>query len=983
MKKTLFAVVAFLAVAVNPVRAELWMPSIFSSGMVLQSGRPVPVWGEADPGSTIGVSFNGQIKESVAATDGHWSVTLDALLVSMIGEAMTVTASSESQTKTFTDVVVGEVWLLAGQSNMGWTLADCDGGTEAAAVADYPWLRIFSQWPNQGACDEPARDVIGGQWNVCTPARASGLSGVGFFFVRALQEALPPSTPLALVNTQMGGTYAECWIDFQTLENTPSASPFLEKAANEIIPGVSDPDGFWGEDNFRRPSALYNGKVAPLQPFAIRGVIWYQGEGNSQNWLADGYGGTLSALVDSWRQQWGWADLPFLIVQLPRYNAGDWNDWPAVRAAQAQVARDLPGVELAVTIDCGAENQIHPPDKEPVGERLALLAQAKVYGQTVECSGPVFQSSEIKDGAVLVELAFADGMSFSGGIARGFEICRPDGQFVPAQAEIMYDGRVRISSPAVPSPIGARYGWFNWGEVSLVNTQGLPAAPFTWTSELVDPVEYIGLKPTNDGNLYAATNWIGGVLPTEANGLIGRVDGTEMPVGKTFWMPGITYDFALRQEGGLCVRNGDLNLRGGVTNATFLVPGRTLWEIDDAANDPSSHTNFSVTGNLVVWSHMGGGIELDLLRGCIEIGGTFRMVATDKGIVNIKDGILHSQYFRSHSGVVNMLAGGVAKVALGRLETAERNVVFNFETGNRGSITIAQTDTGASFGTNGWQSLANAGKLKVDGTTVGLESFALSNGGSTIQHIGALPGLTMVNGKLYKDGAVYRGIGVNYCDLFQAMISFPEYPGQTTYRTLEGLQYLGERGVPFVRFWACGFWPIDWNLYFQDKEEWFSRMDLLVATAEQAGVGLIVDLFWRSETIPNLVEEYRDQWANPDSQVRQFMSNYVAEVVGRYKDSSAIWGWEFANELSNVCDLPNWTNGLGTPIPSKGVGGISIEVNERNKMTYAIAEEIFNAFSAEVRKYDAHRFITTGSSRPRPSAWHNRMENSWGVDNYA
>lgn len=501
-----------------------------------------------------------------------------------------------------------------------------------------------------------------------------------------------------------------------------------------------------------------------------------------------------------------------------------------------------------------------------------------------------------------------------------------------------------------------------------------------WISAQAD---YVRLKEGSNGNLYAAANWIGGVLPTEGNSSTGRVDGTEMPVGGTFWTPSPVYDFSLLQEGGLCVLGTSLNLRGGVTNETVSVPDRTLWIINDTLNDPAAFTNLQVATELVVWSHHGGKIELDLLRGHIEVGGSFRMVATDKGVVNIKDGILRSQGFRSGSGRVNMLAGGTAAVSLGRLDNADRNVVFNFETGNKGSITIAQTETGALFGTNDWQSLAYAGKLTVDGNPVGLEYFVLSNAGRTIRHIGALPGLTMVNGKLYKDGAAYRGIGVNYCDLFQAMLSFPEYPGQTTYRTLEGLRYLGENGIPFVRFWACGFWPIDWDLYFQDKAEWFGRMDLLVATAEEAGVGLIPDLFWRSETIPNLVDEYRDQWVNPDSQVRQFMSNYVAEVVDRYKDSPAIWGWEFANELSNMCDLPNWTNGLGTPIPSRGVEGISIAVDERNKMTYAIAEEAFNAFAAEVRKYDAHRFITTGNSRPRPQAWHNRMENNWNVDTYA
>ena len=495
--------------------------------------------------------------------------------------------------------------------------------------------------------------------------------------------------------------------------------------------------------------------------------------------------------------------------------------------------------------------------------------------------------------------------------------------------------------------------------------------------------EYIGLKSGHDGNLCVATNWLGDVLPTGANSLTGLVTEAGMPADGPFRVPANLYDFSLLQSGGRCASSGELNLRGGVTNAMVTVPGRTAWEICDTESDPAVHTNLHVATNLVIWSHMGGEIELTLTAGRIEVGGSFRMVASSKGVLNIKDGVFCSQQFRAHSGILNMLSGGTAEVSLGRLESPERNVVFNFEAGSRGSITLAQTDTGEPFTTNDWQSLAAAGKLTVNGVTAGLEHFVFSNGGNTIQHSGALPGLSVINGKLYKDGAVYRGIGVNYCDLFNAMLDFPEYAGQTEYRTIAGLRFLGEQGVSFVRFWACGFWPVDWNLYFSDKAEWFNRLDMIVSTAEEAGVGLIPCLFWRSETYPNLVNEYRDQWANPDSQVRQFMTNYVAEVVERYKDSQAIWGWEFCNELNNQCDLPNWTNGLGKEIPAMGVGGISVEVNVRNRMTYAIAEAAFNAFAEAVRKHDSHRVISTGNSRPRPSAWHNRVETNWITDTYS
>jgi hypothetical protein len=253
---------------------------------------------------------------------------------------------------------------------------------------------------------------------------------------------------------------------------------------------------------------------------------------------------------------------------------------------------------------------------------------------------------------------------------------------------------------------------------------------------------------------------------------------------------------------------------------------------------------------------------------------------------------------------------------------------------------------------------------------------------SLISHADQQPGLTVVDGTLYKDGASYRAVGVNYCDLFQSMIHFPEYTGQTTYRTIDGLNYLGQQKIPFVRFWACGFWPSDWDLYFQDKDEWFSRMDLLVATAEQANVGLIPSLFWRTETIPELMGEYREAWGDPTSLTRQFMVTYTQEFVTRYKDSPAIWGWEFANEFNLPCNLPNWDLFLGTVILSRGVVGPATEVDIRNKMTYEIAESVFHAFSQEVRKLDTHRFITTGSSNPRKASWNNWYDNSWTADNY-
>ncbi len=238
--------------------------------------------------------------------------------------------------------------------------------------------------------------------------------------------------------------------------------------------------------------------------------------------------------------------------------------------------------------------------------------------------------------------------------------------------------------------------------------------------------------------------------------------------------------------------------------------------------------------------------------------------------------------------------------------------------------------------------------------------------------VNAQPGVTVRDGKLIKDEAPLRAFGVNYCDLFQELIADGDDD-----RTLRGLRFLGEKKIPFVRFWACGFWPSDWDLYFADKPEWFRRMDLVVKTAEEAGVGLIPSLFWRTQTYPDLFDEFQQDWGDPASKTRQFMRNYVEEVVSRYRESPAIWGWEFANEVNLGCDLPNGMNFLGQVIPLLKV---DLAKDERNLMTYEIAEKVFVAFAEEVRKHDPYRFVTTGNSEPRWCSWHNRTEKSWGRD---
>jgi len=236
-------------------------------------------------------------------------------------------------------------------------------------------------------------------------------------------------------------------------------------------------------------------------------------------------------------------------------------------------------------------------------------------------------------------------------------------------------------------------------------------------------------------------------------------------------------------------------------------------------------------------------------------------------------------------------------------------------------------------------------------------------------------GLTLKDGKLYKNGKIYLGIGVNYCDLFQELLDYPD-----SKRTLDGLRYLSRKKIPFVRFWACGFWPSSWQLYFEDKTEWFRRLDIVIATAEENGIGLIPSLFWRPSTYPDLFDEYAKDWAEPNSKTRQFMATYIGEVVTRYKNSPAIWAWEFGNEMNLEADLPNAMDLLGKKIPHLGV---NLEKDERNILTYKMVRAAYIAFAQEVHKYDTYRIIITGNSLPRASAYHiaMKLKPTWGDDN--
>jgi len=486
---------------------KLRLASAFSDHAVLQRDLAVPVWGKAEPGTKLTVAFAGQEKAVTADKDGKWLVRLDPLAASAEGRELTV--KSEAESAGIKDVLVGEVWVCSGQSNMGWTLSASLGGTEAIAAAGDAQLRLFNAQAR--AVDEP-QESIGGAWAVDSSASAGGFSGVAYFFGKELRAKL--GVPVGLIKSAVGGTVAEAWTPKQDLEMNPTLKPLIDqqaaklaaypaqveawkkieadeikkweaavakaKAENKPEPrkptGPADP-----ASNVNRPFGLYNGSIAPLVPYGTKGFIWYQGESNSGR--GKEYQTLFPALITAWRKNWGQGDVPFLFVQITPHNGMS----PEVREAQRLTVQTTQNTAMAVTIDVGHPSDIHPKDKKTVAQRLALGARALAYGEKLTYSGPDYDAISVSGNKATLSFKHVGGglVAKEGGL-KGFAIAGADGNFVEAKAEISGD-TVIVSSDAVSAPTQVRYGWVNVPEGTLWNKDGLPASPFqsdkAWTLE--------------------------------------------------------------------------------------------------------------------------------------------------------------------------------------------------------------------------------------------------------------------------------------------------------------------------------------------------------------------------------------------------------------------------------------------------------------------------------------------------------------------
>jgi sialate O-acetylesterase len=463
----LLAVMSVLACAIELVRADVKLPGIFGDHMVVQRGVKVPIWGTADAGEKVTVKAQGQEQSATADDKGKWRVVLDPIVARDPIEISVIGKNSIA----IKDVLVGEVWVCSGQSNMSFSLSHASNGKEAVKSADHPKMRLFTV--GRAYTEKPQEDV-GGKWEVCTPTSAGEFSAVAYFFGVELQEKL--DQPMGLIEPSWGGTRAEAWLPRETFDRLKL--PYEpEWTKMWMTPTKADPDSNEAprERPYQAPAALYNGMIAPIAGYAMRGVIWYQGETNTA-YPAD-YRNVLGALISSWRAAWGQGDFPFLVVQLSKFRSAT-RDWATLRGSQAQVAKDLPGVGLVVTFDVGEAGNIHPKDKQTVGKRLALAAEKIAYGQDVAYSGPVFKAMKIAGGEVVVSFDHLNGgLVAKGGEVRGFEIAGGDGKFVPGKARIEGE-TVVVGAEGVAAPAAVRYGWANDPTCTLYNKADLPAVPF-------------------------------------------------------------------------------------------------------------------------------------------------------------------------------------------------------------------------------------------------------------------------------------------------------------------------------------------------------------------------------------------------------------------------------------------------------------------------------------------------------------------------
>ncbi len=459
MKHTHAFITALLLLPLAAQAAELKLAALFSDHMVLQCDKPVPIWGWAPAGEKITVEFAGQTQKTTADANGKWTVKLDALKASAEPRELKVGGII------IRDVLVGEVWLGSGQSNMAMGVSRARDYNAEQVAANLPLIRMFKE--NSAAANLPQSDASG-QWVICSSETVGTFSATLYFFGRELYREL--KVPMGLINSSVGGTPIESWVAEEAQKQLPKA-----KATGQKVPRKpTDP-----LDMAKRKGSvggLFNGKIAPLIPYAMRGAMWYQGEANSHPGKGLLYQYQLPLLVNDWRMRWG-EEFPFAWVQLPNFTR-EGDGWPLVREGMLKTLKLL-RTGMAITIDIGDPQNIHPQNKQDVGKRLALWALGDVYGRkVVSTSGPLPAGHEVRGSEIVLSFKHADaGLKAKEGALKGFVIAGEDKKWMPAQAVIEGD-KIIVSSGDVKKPLAVRYAWSGNPDCNLYNGAVLPASPF-------------------------------------------------------------------------------------------------------------------------------------------------------------------------------------------------------------------------------------------------------------------------------------------------------------------------------------------------------------------------------------------------------------------------------------------------------------------------------------------------------------------------
>lgn len=503
MKKKICKIIILVVIIVcyfENANSEIKLPALITNNMVLQRQKEINIWGWAEVDEQVTVSIDHQEKSTITGTDGRWEIKLDPMEASGPYEMVI----SGRNTIKLRNVLVGEVWICSGQSNMQWPVRYSANPGREIACGNHPSIRLFTV-KKQGAA-EPRTDCIG-QWEECTPITVADFSAVAYFFGRELMKEL--NVPVGLIQSAWGGTPCESWVNLDALRVEPKLQSLLkgwEKVYKEkprefeeyydllaswfvyafVCMGqkksygeIPKPPEQYAKDTWV-PSWLYNAMIAPLTPFVIRGVIWYQGESNSGK--AYQYRALFPTLIRDWRNKFGQGDFPFLYVQLSNLGKRETkpvnSGWAELQEAQLMTLKE-PNTAMAVTIDIGEADDVHYKNKQDVGRRLSLGALKLAYGKNIVYSGPLYDYSDVRDGKMQIHFKHTGSglISKNSNLLAGFAIAGADSQFVWAKAEI--DGKdVVVWNETIPNPVAVRYAWGNNPECNLYNKEGLPASPF-------------------------------------------------------------------------------------------------------------------------------------------------------------------------------------------------------------------------------------------------------------------------------------------------------------------------------------------------------------------------------------------------------------------------------------------------------------------------------------------------------------------------